>query len=60
VFEGVGRNEFLDGSIYIGQFSEHSANGKGIRTYTDGRVEKGLWKDNEFLVAWNFKEFDFF
>lgn len=47
--DGIGKLERNDGSVYIGEFRKQRLDGKGIKTYPDGRVEKGLFKDDEFI-----------
>mgnify|MGYP001182905415 FL=1 len=41
------------GATYVGEFKRGSVSytGKGIVTYADGRVEKGVWKEGEFVVT---------
>ena len=36
------------GSIYEGDLENGEPNGKGRKTYPEGRTEKGEWKDGEF------------
>ena len=37
------------GDVYEGAFWKHRFHGKGKMTYADGRIEKGKWKDGEFV-----------
>lgn len=36
-------------SVYEGEWVKGKENGQGTRTYADGRVESGTWKDGEFV-----------
>lgn len=36
-------------SVYEGEWVNHGKNGQGTRTYADGRVESGTWKDGSFV-----------
>ena len=36
-------------SVYEGEWVNSKENGQGTRTYVDGRVESGTWKDGEFV-----------
>ena len=38
------------GSVYEGEYKNNRRNGKGKRTYGDGSILEGDWKDNEL---WN-------
>ena len=58
--DGIGKLERNDGSVYIGEFRKQRLDGRGIRTYPDGRVEKGLFKDDEFIQAFHFDDSDLF
>ena len=40
-----------DGSKYIGQWVLGFQTGQGIKTYADGTVEEGIWKNWEFQYA---------
>lgn len=43
---------YLDGevySVYEGEWVNGKRNGQGTKTYADGRVESGTWKDGEFV-----------
>ena len=43
---------YLDGevySVYEGEWVNDKKNGQGTKTYADGRVESGTWKDGEFV-----------
>ena len=35
--------------VYEGEWVKGKENGQGTRTYADGRVESGTWKDGEFV-----------
>ena len=36
-------------SVYEGEWVNGKKNGQGTKTYADGRVESGTWKDGEFV-----------
>lgn len=36
-------------SVYEGEWVNDKENGQGTKTYADGRVESGTWKDGEFV-----------
>ncbi len=36
-------------SVYEGEWVNYGKNGQGTRTYADGRVESGTWKDDKFV-----------
>ena len=36
-------------SVYEGEWVNGKRNGQGTKTYADGRVESGTWKDGEFV-----------
>jgi hypothetical protein len=38
-----------DGSKYVGEVKNGKLHGKGTMTYPDGRIEKGDWKNDEFI-----------
>ena len=42
------RNGEVD-SVYEGEWVNGKRNGQGTKTYADGRVESGTWKDGEFV-----------
>ena len=39
------------GGAYVGQFRDGKMDGQGKKTYPDGKVEEGLWKDDQFVGA---------
>ena len=39
------------GEKYVGEFKDGKRHGQGTYTYADGRVEEGIWENNEFLYA---------
>jgi len=45
----ISENSIIDeyGNKYEGEIKNGQANGKGIKTYKDGRIHKGLFKDNK-------------
>ena len=46
---GKGTLLYPDKKKYVGQFKEQQKHGKGTMTYPDGRIEKGDWKNDEFI-----------
>ena len=38
-----------DGSKYVGEFKDGKRHGQGTFTWADGRVEKGIWKNDELV-----------
>ena len=38
-----------EGDKYVGEWKDGLKNGRGTYTYADGTVDKGLWKNDEFL-----------
>jgi antitoxin component YwqK of YwqJK toxin-antitoxin module len=45
--EGQGTLYYPNGNKFVGEFKNNLRNGKGIQHYSDGRVEKGIWRDDE-------------
>ena len=43
------------GGVYQGEYKNNRRNGKGKRTYRDGSILEGYWKDNKF---WNGTKYD--
>ena len=43
------------GDVYEGEYKNNRRNGKGKRTYRDGSILEGDWKDNEL---WNGTKYD--
>ena len=43
------------GGVYEGGYKNNRRNGKGKRTYRDGSILEGYWKDNKF---WNGTKYD--
>ena len=40
----------IKGVKFLGKkIKDGSLNGQGTRTYADGRVEKGIWKDGQLV-----------
>jgi hypothetical protein len=35
----------------VGDFKDDKYNGQGTYTFSDGRVERGIWKNNKFDKA---------
>lgn len=42
-FEGFGKYDFADGSVYVGEFKNNLRNGLGTFKFCDGRTYKGYW-----------------
>ncbi len=60
LFDGVGRATYPNGSVYIGEWRNNNPNGKGILFFADSNVQKGLFKDGKFKLAFEFKNSDLF
>ena len=41
--------KFPDGSKYVGEVKNGKRHGQGTYTHADGTVEKGIWKNGEFV-----------
>ena len=39
------------GQKYVGEFKNDKKNGKGTLTYPDGKIEKGIWKDDKLIKS---------
>ena len=48
-FNGIGKYNWKDGSMYQGEWSNNERNGYGIFTEMSGRTEEGLWQNNIFV-----------
>ena len=46
-----GGNSGIAGSTYIGDFKNGRANGQGTLTWSSGRIQEGIWKDDKFQYA---------
>ena len=46
-----GTYDFQSGNKYVGEWKYGKYNGEGIKTFVDGTVKEGIWKDDEFLYA---------
>ena len=46
---GNGKYTYANGDIYEGDWLNDKMTGKGIKTYVDGRIEKGNWKDGVLI-----------
>ena len=42
-----GTMTFANGDKYVGEFKDHKANGQGTPTLSNGRIERGIWKNNK-------------
>ena len=57
---GVGRETQQNGIVYTGEFKNGKKNGKGIKNFPDGTVQKGLFINGEFKLAFQFKDSEIF
>ncbi len=48
-FYGEGTLSSSDGSKYIGNFVKNDFNGLGTYYYADGKIDRGKWKNGEFV-----------
>jgi hypothetical protein len=46
-----GTYPYASGSKYVGEWKNGEKHGQGIFTFVDGRIEEGMWKNNNFLYA---------
>jgi hypothetical protein len=46
---GMGRTIYITGDYYIGQHKENKRHGYGKYVYSDGAIQEGKWKNDEFL-----------
>ena len=46
-----GANSGIAGTTYIGDFKNNMANGQGTLTWSSGRIQEGIWKDDKFQYA---------
>jgi hypothetical protein len=46
-----GTYDFQSGDNYVGEWKYGKFNGEGIKTYADGTVWEGIWKDGDFDYA---------
>jgi hypothetical protein len=46
--DGEGAMTWSDGRKYIGEFRDGKMHGLGKMTYADGKVEEGVWKQDQF------------
>jgi hypothetical protein len=46
--DGEGTMTWPDGRKYVGEFRDGKMHGLGKMTYADGRIEEGVWKQDEF------------
>jgi len=40
---------FSVGDKYVGEYMNGKKHGQGTYTYANGKIEKGLWKNDEFV-----------
>jgi len=48
---GQGRYVYKGGEEYVGEFKNGEKNGRGLCRYPDGRVLKGIWRQDRFVEA---------
>ena len=46
-----GTYPYASGRKYVGEWKNGEKHGQGIFTFVDGRIEEGMWKNNNFLYA---------
>ena len=46
---GYGTYTFANGDKYIGEYKDGEIHGQGTLTYADGRVEKGIWENGQWV-----------
>ena len=46
---GFGKQNYLNGSIYEGEWKDDKYHGQGTFTFANGIIKKGLWKNDEFV-----------
>ena len=46
-----GTYTFSSGSKYVGEFKDGNFNGQGTKTWANGTVEEGIWKNDKFQYA---------
>lgn len=46
---GLGSYTRSNGDKFVGEYREGNMNGQGIATFIDGRVQEGLWENNQFI-----------
>ena len=46
---GYGAFNYLDGAKYIGKWKDGNYYGRGTYASADGRITKGIWKNNKLL-----------
>ncbi len=50
-YNGQGSYTLPNGDKYVGVLKDNKRNGQGIFTFTDGRVQEGVWVDDNFVRA---------
>ena len=48
---GQGNYFWKNGNKYFGQWQKNKLHGQGIKTYNNGKIEKGIWKSGKFLYV---------
>ena len=46
---GQGTYTYANGDKYVGERKDNMMHGQGTYTFADGTIEKGLWKNAEFV-----------
>ncbi len=48
-YHGIGTMEYDSGDCYVGEWSEGKQHGQGKLTFSDGRVQEGLFANGVFV-----------
>lgn len=46
---GMGIYIYANGDKYVGEWQDGKRHGNGIFTYSDGKIEKGIWRKNKLV-----------
>ena len=53
-----GTYTFANGNKYVGEFRDGKYNGQGTFTHFDGRIDKGIWENNELVYSGTKEEYE--